>query len=1044
MKTLKTIAIAGLFMLPAALWAAEDWENPAVFAEGRLEPRATAYPYASTEAALKGDFKASPFYESLNGKWKFNYAQRPADRPADFWQEGYDVSGWADITVPGNWEMQGFGTPIYVNAGFGGFPVNPPFTSHDDNPVGSYKRSFDIPASWNGRRVFLHFGGSTSGMYVWVNGKKVGYVQSTKNPAEFDITDFVKPGKNEVACEVYRWTDGSYLEDQDFWRLSGLERDVYLYSTADRRIADFFVRAGLDSKYKDGTFDLDVDLQNYAGATPVNVDVTVYDKAGRKVYSAGKKVELPAGKKSVNFDATIKNVKAWSAETPDLYNMVISLSEGGKLLEATSAKIGFRSVEIKNAQLLVNGKPVEIHGVDLHEHHPTAGHTVDRATMLKDIEVMKQNNINAIRMSHYPQTPMMYDLCDEYGLYIVDEANIEIHGMGVRHNADLDTVPHPAYRPEWRASMLDREKSLVERDKNHPSVIIWSLGNEAGNGQNFVAGYEWIKGRDKTRPVQFEQADEDYNTDIVCPMYPWIESMKKYAARTDVTKPYIMCEYAHAMGNSTGNFQEYFDIIRSSPHMQGGFIWDWVDQGFLRTNEDGKTYWTYGGDYGAQNYPNDDNFCINGMVLPDRTPHPGLHEVKKVYQDIRFSFDPAKGTVTIENHFNHKDLSNYDFNWQILRDGVVVRKGTYKDVKAAPGKTVTEKIDLAGLALKDGAYYSFNIFANVRNGNDIIPSGHEQARGELALTEHKSYTPAVSGKPVVSETTFGRTKTPVWSVKGGDTEVIIDKRGNIRAYNHGGRNLMGYGVDPSFWRAPTDNDWGNGAHKRLNAWRTAADNAGRPQVDLTEENGVVKVSVKRELPDVDCDYETLYTIYGDGTLGVTETLTPQAGGKVPELMRFGTTIPMPKSYDNFTWFGRGPWENYSDRKDASFMGIHSGKVADQYFPYIRPQESGNKTDVRWATLTDADGYGLKVTGENLLNVSALNVTPSDLDPGTNKHNMHNSDIWPDRNFVFFNIDLAQRGLGGDDSWGRGPHKQYLLPGGETYTYTYYLSPVSGK
>lgn len=1046
MKILKALIAIALPAIPLTLSAAEDWENPGVFAQGRLPHRATAYPYPSAADALKGDFKASPWYESLNGKWKFHYSEKPADRPQDFYLPGYDTSSWADITVPGNWEMQGFGTPIYVNVGFGGFPVNPPFTSHDDNPVGSYKRSFEIPASWSGRNIILHFGGSTSGMYVWVNGKKVGYVQSTKNPAEFDITKFVKPGRNDLACEVYRWTDGSYLEDQDFWRLSGLERDVYLYSIADQRIADFFARAGLDSKYKNGVLDLDVSLQNYvSGAVPVSVDVAVYDAKDKKVYSSARSLDLQGGKTEMtNFKGSVKNVAQWSAETPNLYSLVITLKDrDGKTLESTSAKIGFRSVEIKNAQLLVNGKAIEVHGVDLHEHHPVAGHTVDRETMIKDLKVMKQNNVNAIRMSHYPQSPMMYDLCDKYGIYIVDEANIEIHGMGVRHNRDVDTVVHPAYRLDWRDAMMDREKALVERDKNHPSVITWSLGNEAGNGQNFVVAYDWIKQRDNTRPVQFEQADEDRHTDIVCPMYPWIESMKRYAARTDVTRPYIMCEYAHAMGNSSGNFQEYFDIIRSSPHMQGGFIWDWVDQGFLRHDEDGRPYWAYGGDYGARNRNNDENFCINGMVLPDRTPHPGLYEVKKVYQDIRFSGDIKKGVVTIENHFNHRDLSNYSFNWRILRNGEAVKKGTYQKVNAAPGKTVSVKIPFEGIDLSDGAEYTYNIFASVIKGDDLIPAGHEQAREEFELVGHKEYAPAVSAAPSVSEGKYGKHRADVWTVKAGDVEVVFDKHGNLRAYDCGGRNLIPNGIEPSFWRAPTDNDWGNGAHVRLNAWRYAAENAGRPTVSMDKEGNTVKVTVSRELGDVNCDYKTVYTVYGDGTLGVTESLITHADARIPELMRFGTTIPMPKSYDNFRWYGRGPWENYSDRKTASFVGIHEGKVADQYYPYVRPQESGNKTDVRWAELTDSEGYGIRVTGKNLLNVSALDVTPASLDPGMQKHNMHQSDVWRDRYNVYLNVDLGQRGLGGDDSWGRPPHAPYVLTP-KDYSYTYYINPVVPK
>lgn len=1038
--TIKKLILGAVVAVTFTASANVDWENPAKFAEGRLPHRATLYPYPSAADALKGDFEQSPWYESLNGKWKFNYAEKPADRPADFYRTDYDTSSWAEITVPGNWETQGYGYPIYVNTRYI-FPANPPYTMHHDNPVGSYKRSFEIPASWDGRKIFLHFGGATSGMYVWVNGKQIGYVQGAKNPAEFDITPYVHQGKNEVACGVYRWTDGSYLEDQDFWRLSGLERNVYLYSTADARIADVFAKAGLDGKYRNGELSADVTLQNYSSATENGkVDAVLYDRAGKKIWSGTKSVAMKGDALTdITFTSpALKNISKWTAETPTLYTLVISLLDSeGKTLEATSVKVGFRKVEIRDGVLMVNGKPIEIHGVNLHEHHELTGHAVDRETMLKDIRVMKQNNVNAIRTSHYPQSPMMYDLCDEYGLYVLDEANVEIHGMGVVHNYP-DTTNHPAYHPDWNAAILDREMALVERDKNHPSIIGWSLGNESGNGQNFKDGYVWIKNRDNTRPVQYEQAFDDnetWNTDVACPMYPSIERMKEYAARKSVTKPYIMCEYAHAMGNSSGNFQEYFDIIRSSPHMQGGFIWDWVDQGLLRTDENGKKYWAYGGDFGAQHYDNDDNFCINGLVNPDRTPHPGLNEVKKVYQDIRFSGNPANGKVTVENHFINSDLSNYDFNWQLLRNGEVAKTGKLEGINAAPATNVEAKLPAFGADLNDGAEYYFQIFANVKNGDDIIPTGHEQAREEFELSSPRTFTPSVAGNaPEVKEVKNG------WQIKAGNVDMAFNKDGSLKNYKANGRELIQKGITPSFWRAATDNDFGDGAYRKSNAWRFAFENSSVKSAEMVKEGSEIKIISLREMADVNCDLRTVYTVYPDGTLGVTEELITKQDSRIPELMRFGTSIRMPKKYDNFRWYGRGPWENYSDRKHSSFVGIHEGKVADQYFHYIRPQESGNKTDVRWAELTDKEGYGLRVTGNDLLNVSALDVTPGMLDPGMEKHNLHDTDIWPDRWHVYLNVDLAQRGLGGDNSWGATPHKPYrLYP--RDFKYTYYISPV---
>ncbi|MDE6196560.1 MAG: DUF4981 domain-containing protein, partial [Muribaculaceae bacterium] len=1003
-----------------------DWQNPAEFAEGRLAPRATAFPYATVDEALKADAFKSPYVMSLNGPWKFKYSANPEDRPADFYKPGYNTASWGTINVPSNWEMEGYGTPIYTNATYV-FPANPPKVYIGDNPVGSYKRSFTLPRNWKDRDVILHFAGATSGMYVWVNGKKAGYVQSTKNPAEFDITEFVKPGENEIACEVYRWTDGSYLEDQDFWRLTGLERDVYLYSTDRRgRVLDFFAKASLDKNYTNGVLDLDVN----APGKGLKVEAAVYNAEGKQVYKAVKE----AGE-DVNFKAGIRKVNAWSAENPYLYSLVITLrTASGETVESTSARIGFRTIEIKNAQLLVNGKPVEIHGANLHEHHPVKGHVVDRETMMKDIRTMKQHNLNAVRMSHYPESPLWYDLCDQYGLYIVDEANIEAHGMGVGDRTVEKDPGHPACDPMWREAIIDRERLLVERDKNHPSVIIWSLGNESGNGDNFYAAYDWIKNRDNTRPVQHEQAYQHCsNTDIICPMYPHIENMVKYAERTDVTKPYIMCEFAHAMGNSTGNFQDYFDIIRNSPQMQGGFIWDWVDQGFERRDEDGRFYWTYGGDYGARNVTNDENFCINGLVFPDRTPHPGLLEVKKVYQDIRFSAkDLAKGEIVVENHFHVRNTAQYDFKWVLLRDGEQVAEGTFAP-KVAPGKTLAVKLPLP--AMTEDADYTLNVYAYTRTGDEIIPAGHEVAREEFILKTGTSKAVVEPGTPKVEE---HRDRLVVNS---GDARIVFDTRnGSLIGYDVAGKRILSGGIEPSFWRPVTDNDWGNGFQMRSNAWRYASEN--RRLVSFTKEqtkDGLVVKAVYR-LVDVPSDLTMTYTVGDAGKVKVDVAWTADKDANVPELPRFGTVMALGNNFENFSWYGRGPWENYSDRKTASFLGRYTEKIADRRHHYIRPQETGNVTDVRTATVTDNEGAGIRITGTQPLSMNALDVTTDALDTGMTKKQQHDNDIWPDRNRVYLNVDLAQRGLGGDDSWGRGPHSKYQLKE-RSYTYSYVIEPV---
>lgn len=1032
--------IASIFLLSGYLYCAanNDWENPEVFSVGREMPRATAFPFPSVESALGGDYQTSPYYMSLDGKWAFRFSAKPEMRPAEFYRTGADLSSWDSIPVPSNWEIEGYGTPIYTNIIYP-FPKNPPYIDHEDNPVGSYKRSFELPASWNGRRVILHFDGSTAGMYVWVNGKKAGYVQSTKNPSEFDITELVVPGKNEIACEVYRWTDGSYLEDQDFWRLSGIDRSVYLYSVDAQRIADFFAVADLVREYKDGDLKLEVDLRNYEPKrVSVKLDASVFDADGSRVWHAGKRIALGASKLDrIKLNGLLKNVKQWSGETPHLYTLVLTLFDGnGRVIESTSSRIGFRKVEIKGGQLCINGKPLEVHGVNLHEHHPVTGHVVDRETMLNDIRTMKRNNINAVRTSHYPQSPLWYDLCDEYGIYLVDEANIEAHAMGSAPWDYMDPSSHPAVRKEWKSAILDRERQLVERDKNHPSVIIWSLGNECGNGENFVAAYDWIKDRDGSRPVQFEQAGENPNTDIVCPMYPSIAKMKEYAGRENVKRPFIMCEYAHAMGNSTGNFQEYFDIIRSSKQMQGGFIWDWVDQGLLTKDENGKEYWAYGGDFGATGYHHDENFCINGLVQPDRAPHPGLSEVKKVYQDIRFSpVNLESGEIMVENHFHTRNLCDYEFRWELLKNGEIVESGLL-DIGVDPGMEKNVRIPIQKIE-SNGEYY-LSIYAYTRRGDEIIPAGHEVAREQFCIQGGE-----VPAKTFVSSGSLAVKKEGnLWRIScGNGIEIAIDSiSGDLKGYSINGKNVLLGGPEPSFWRAPTDNDRGAKVHRKLNAWRCAGENRKVKSVIAFDSPDAFKVTVNYRLADVSSDYVVTYTVNNSGEITVTADW--RADGDALELMRFGMRMTLPGEFDNFKWYGRGPQENYSDRNRASFMGIWESTVVEQFYPYVRPQETGNKTDVRWATLTDNSGIGIKVTGRQPLNVSALDVLPEDLDPGINKLQMHNSDVAHHSDRVFFNVDLCQRGLGGDNSWGAQPHGKYRLRASKM-SYSFVISPVFG-
>ena len=1013
-----------------------EWENPEIFGINKEPARASFLPYQTEQQAIADNYTASPYFLSLDGTWKFNWHKRPADKPKNFYNKGYDVSAWDNIAVPGNWELQGFGVPIYSNITYP-HPKNPPYIDHSDNPVGCYVREFSLPETWDGRRVYLHFESSLAAMYVWINGKYVGYSQVTKSPAEFDITDFVEKGKNTIAIEGYRWSDGSYLEDQDFWRLSGFDRGVYLYSTAQVRIADFFAKGDLDNSYKNGIFSLDLSVKNFGKETEnISAEIKLLDKTGKTVFTKNEKIDVVAGKDVLkNINTKTPNVKLWSNETPNLYTLVILLKNSkNEIIEATSTKIGFRKVEIKNAQLLVNGKPVLVRGVNIHEHHPQSGHVQTEEMMRRDIALMKQYNINSVRMSHYPQSVLWYKLCDEYGLFVCDEANIETHDMGAEWQSWFNKEHHPAYRPEWAEAHKDRIIRMMERDKNHPSVIIWSMGNECGNGQVFYDMYEWLKQRDNTRPVQFEQAGENSNTDIVCPMYPSITNMKKYAARTDVTRPYIMCEYAHSMGNSTGNFQEYFDIIASSPHMQGGFIWDWVDQGIAATDDSGRDYWAYGGDIGGYQYTHDQNFCANGLITPDRKPHPALYEVKKVYQDILFhAKDLAKGIISVENRFLYNDLNAYNFKWEVLENGEKIAEGSL-NISQKAGTTRDITIPAIQKLKLESSEYLLNIYAYTKTDTEMIPANHEIAREQFFLTQNNYFVES----SVASNNNFVeilRENDNLLTLKFGEAEVSFNKRnGTFENYSYKNKRVLASGPQPDFWRAPTDNDFGNRMPEISAIWKMA----GRSKTLKSFQHKNNVITVEYELNDVSSPYTVTYTLLPEGHIRV-KVLWKAGRENLPEIPRFGMQIRLSKEFDNFKYYGRGPWENYSDRNTASFIGIYGSTVAEQQFDYIRPQENGNKTDVRWLTLTNKDGFGVKIKGLQPLSVKATHNTADDLDFGATKKNTHPSDITP-RKDVFLNIDYLQRGVGGDNSWGALPHNPYRLLD-NSYEYGYEICPV---
>ncbi|MDR1938354.1 MAG: DUF4981 domain-containing protein [Tannerellaceae bacterium] len=1003
-----------------------DWENPEVFAINKEATRATSLPYPSAGLALADDYAASPYYQSLNGVWKFNWVSKPADIPAGFYEEKFDVSRWDDMPVPGNWEFHGYGVPFYVNIGYG-IPRNPPYVNKEDAPVGSYRRDFDIPGSWDGRRVYLHFEAGTNAMYVWVNGQKVGYTQNSKSPAEFDITPYIRKGKNTLACEVHKYSDGYYLEDQDMWRLGGIIRSVYLYSTAQTRILDFFAHPDLDGKYKNGVFSVDVKLKNYTAAPEARqIEVSILDKAAKKTFGQSRQITIPPNETSeLSFSGTISNPAKWTAETPNLYTLLITLKDRkGEVIEATSHKIGFRKVEIKDGQLLVNGQKIYFKGVDLHEFNTNTGQVVTRDVMLRNLQLMKELNINAVRTSHYPQAPLWYKLCDEYGIYLVDEANLESHGMG--YGAE-----NPANFPEWQAAHIDRITRLVERDKNHASVVIWSLGNEAGNGKAFFSMYDWAKARDHSRPVQYERAIREKNTDILCPMYPDMKDMIRDAAQ-DLGRPFVMCEYAHAMGNSMGNMQEYWDVMRSSKNMQGGFIWEWYNHGYPAKDEQGRFYWAYGGDLNGYDRANDGNFCMDGIISPDQQYLPHTHIVKKVYQNILFKGKEIdKGIITVINDYKFTDLTkeDYAYKWVILKNGEPFAEGSF-DVIVAANSQKDVKLDLPPLSPQPGTEYYLQLYAYSKKETPFIPAGFEVAKEELAFPSNAYFVKKeYNGTPDVSKT------DRVATVKAGKTVYVfsLENGRTLVSAKQDGKNIMNELPRLNFWRAPTDNDFGSNEQITLRLWDAAGRNIAYTYKDIQEKDGALSVSYQAKPRGIEAVVNLVYTVNKDGSLTIDARYRALADD-LPEMMRFGMIMTLPKEYNDFTWYGRGPHENYVDRNADAFMGIWNGKVEDQAFKYFRPQETGNKTDVRWLTLKNASGKGIRVEGAQPLSVSALNNFPEDLDPGVTKKQQHASDIIP-RNEVVLSIDLFQRGLGGTDSWGARPLDKYRFNGKE-YQYSY--------
>jgi beta-galactosidase len=1056
------IAAMSASPLGAAEPARPAWQDETQLHAGTEPPAATMVRYATVEQALTFDRAASPFVRSLNGDWKFAWGAKPADCIADFAQPTFDDSAWKTIPVPSNVEIQGYGIPIYTNVSYPWKNVQPPLPPTDYNPVSAYRTHFTVPADWQGREVYVTFDGVNSYFELWLNGRKLGFSKDSRTPATFRLTPYLKPGDNLLAAEVIRWCDGSYLEDQDFWRLSGIFRDVTLWSAPAANLRDFRVNTALDLARGDATLTVSAELSG-AGAKTATIEATLLDPAGREVLRESLttiKFGQPDGPRLLS--SNVSHPQLWSAETPNLYTLLLTTKDAsGKILEVVPWKVGFRSIEIRDGQLLVNGQPVLMRGVNRHEWDPDLGQVVTRERMLEDIRLMKRNNINAVRTCHYPNAPEWYALCDELGLYVIDEANIESHGMGYAEDKTLAT------KPSWAAAHLDRTVRMFERDKNHACIIGWSLGNEAGFGDNFRATYAWLKAHDSSRPVQYEGAKNFETSDIVCPMYPNPESVRNFAALPR-TKPFIMCEYAHAMGNSSGDFWAYWrPIYDGAKYIQGGFIWDWVDQG-LRTPvpaskkieqlENARalpldpklgTFFAYGGTFGPAGTATDGNFCANGLVSADRTPHPGLAEVKKVYQPIQMrAIDLAAGRVEIANWGEFRAVQDWlAADWRIVADGKVLQSGKLADLALAPRETKAVAIPFAPIAPAPATEYFLELSFKLKADTPWAPAGHEVAWEQFKLPLAAPAVVAASAPlpPLQLDRQPGSIV-----VRGPGFAAAVDaKTGLLVSLKSGDTELLAGPLGPHFWRAPVDNDRGNKMTDNSPAkntwtpggpgiWRKAHETFAPTTVAVSQpEPGRIVVTAAGPLAAPRSEYRVVWTFLGSGDVLVESSWVPEPYLAVAEPPRFGMQTTLRAGFDRLTWFGKGPQETYWDRQDAR-VGLYSGRVRDQYFDYIKPQETGNKESVRWLALTDERGIGLLAVGQPLLSANALHHTADDLFCATQQENFYPYQL-PERDTVTLNLDLHQRGLGGDDSWGAMPHAPFrLTPWPMTYAYRLHL------
>lgn len=1023
MKKYILTSLLAMMTLSMGAQSFQEWKDPRVNAVNRAPMHTNYFAYESADAAKKGIKENSSHFMTLNGTWKFNWVKDADARPTDFWKVGFNDKCWNDIPVPGVWELYGFGDPIYVNIGYAWrsqFQNNPPYVPTEENHVGSYRREITVPASWKGKDIIAHFGSVTSNMYLWVNGKYVGYSEDSKLEAEFNLTPYLKPGqKNLIAFQVFRWCDGTYLEDQDFFRYSGVGRDCYLYARDKKRIEDIRVTPDLDANYKNGSLSIALNLK---GSGKVNL--TLKDAAGKEVATA----QATKGKATME----IENPHKWTAETPYLYTLYASL-EGSN--EVIPVKVGFRKVELKNAQVLVNGQPILFKGANRHEMDPDGGYVISKERMIQDIQVMKQFNLNAVRTCHYPDNNLWYELCDQYGIYVVAEANIESHGMGYGEKT-------LAKRDDYTLAHMERNQRNVQRSFNHPSVLIWSLGNEAGYGPNFEKAYDWIKAEDPSRLVQYEQAGRSGKTDIYCPMYLGYNACEEYSKDEQYQKPLIQCEYAHAMGNSEGGFKEYWDLVRKYPKYQGGFIWDFVDQSVRWTGKNGKMIYAYGGDFNRFD-ASDINFCDNGLISPDRVPNPHMYEVGYFYQDIWTSpADIKNGEISIFNEYFFRDLSAYYLEWQVLKAGKVMRSGRVEDLNVAPQQTVNIKLPIGKIC--QCSEWLLNVAYKLKNTEGLLPAGHAVAKQQLVLNPYKDPSMELNNQAksniTIVEPVLKENDERYLIVDGENFRIEFDKmNGYMSKYQVNGLDMMKEGsyLKPNFWRAPTDNDFGARLNWKYAVWKNPKIKLVSLQQRITDQQAIVETAY--ELPEVSAKLNLTYLINNEGAIKVTQKMTADKNAKVANMFRFGMQMQMPRSFDKVEYYGRGPVENYIDRKSNADLGIYRQSVAEQFYSYIRPQETGTKSDLRWWKTLNAGGCGIQVVAAKPFSASALHYTIESLDEGLFKQQGHSPEV-EEADLTNFCFDLIQAGLGCEDSWGRIARPEYQVPYGD-YEFTFILKPM---